>query len=78
VAFIVNVRVVENKVNSHVGRVMVVNVISQTRVPGMMLNKKSMNLPSVPHTFFFALSLPIPAEIVCSAAEVAYWATELG
>ncbi len=53
----VKVRVVENNVNSHVGSVMVVNVISQTRMPGMIFNTKSTNLPNAPHMLGFALPL---------------------
>lgn len=55
VAFMVKVRLVENNVNSHVGSVMVVNVMSQTRQPGMILNTKSTNLQNAPHMLGFAL-----------------------
>ena len=41
VAFIVKVRVVENKANRNVGIVIVVNVISQTNVPGIALAARS-------------------------------------
>ena len=57
VAFMVKVRLVEKNVNSHVGSVMVVNVISQTRMPGMILNTKSTNRQNAPHMLGFALPL---------------------
>ena len=37
VKFIVKVKLMENNVNSHVGSVIVVKVISQKSAPGMML-----------------------------------------
>lgn len=55
-----NVRLVENKVNSHVGSVMVVNVASQNRVPGMMVTAKRTNLPRAAHKVVDPVS-PIPA-----------------
>lgn len=47
-AFIVTVKVVENRVNSHVGNVMVVNVINQYKIPGMTFIKTRVNRPSKP------------------------------
>jgi len=37
VAFIVTVKLVEKRVNSNVGMVIVVKVITQYRIPGMMV-----------------------------------------
>lgn len=46
VKFMVMVRLMENRVNSHVGRVIVAKVMSQYRTPGMMLKRKSIHCPS--------------------------------
>ena len=46
VKFMVNVRLMENRVKSHVGRVIVVKVINQNSNPGIMLKKNSANRPS--------------------------------
>jgi hypothetical protein len=46
VKFMVKVKLMENSVKSHVGRVMVVKVISQKRRPGMILKMKSTDRPS--------------------------------
>jgi len=48
VKFIVNVNVVENSVNSHVGKVIVVNVINQYRMEGIVLNAKRTRCPRAP------------------------------
>lgn len=44
----VKVRLVENSVKRKVGMVMVVKVMSQYRIPGMTLMRKSIILPNVP------------------------------
>jgi hypothetical protein len=44
----VNVNVVENSVNSHVGKVIVVNVINQYKIEGTVLNAKRTRCPRVP------------------------------
>ena len=49
VAFIVNVSVEENKVNSHVGSVIVVKLAIPSKVLGTIFMKKSINLPTLPH-----------------------------
>ncbi len=46
--FIVNVKLVENKVNSHVGKVMDVKVISQYKTLGITLKTKTIMRPSKP------------------------------
>jgi hypothetical protein len=45
VKFIVKVKLMENNVNSHVGSVIVVKVISQKSAPGMMLKSDKTSLP---------------------------------
>jgi hypothetical protein len=45
VKFIVKVKLMENNVNSHVGSVIVVKVISQKSAPGMMLKSDKTGLP---------------------------------
>ena len=47
VAFIVNVKLVENNVNKKVGVVIVVNVISQYSMPGMILMMNRIILPDI-------------------------------
>jgi hypothetical protein len=42
VKFIVNVRLIENRVKSHVGKVMETKVISQYSIPGITFNMASM------------------------------------
>ena len=49
VAFMVKVKLVENKVKRKVGIVMVTNVMSQYRIEGMTLIRASVNLPNVPN-----------------------------
>ena len=44
----VNVRVVENSVKSHVGRVIVVNVMDQYKMEGIALNMKRIRCPRAP------------------------------
>ena len=54
VKFIVKVKLMENNVNSHVGSVIVVKVISQKSAPGMMLKSdrtgrpKEVNMDEMP------------------------------
>lgn len=43
-ALSVNVKLIENMANSHDGKVRVVKVISQYRIPGMTFNRKRMKL----------------------------------
>jgi hypothetical protein len=50
VKFIVNVRVVENSVKSHVGRVIVVNVMDQYKILGIALNMKRISRLRPPRT----------------------------
>jgi hypothetical protein len=50
VKFIVNVRVVENSVKSHVGRVIVVNVMDQYKILGIALNMKRIRRLRPPRT----------------------------
>jgi hypothetical protein len=45
VKFIVKVKLMENSVNSHVGRVMVAKVINQKSRPGMMLKSNRTDRP---------------------------------
>jgi len=44
----VNVRLVENNVKRKVGIVIVMNVMSQYRIPGMTFIRKSVILPNIP------------------------------
>lgn len=48
VKFMVNVKLVEKSVNSHVGREIEVKVISQKRRPGITLTKSSIKWPTQP------------------------------
>lgn len=43
----VKVKLIEKRVKSHVGSVIVANVISQKRKPGMMLRRKYVQCPTV-------------------------------
>ena len=45
VKFIVKVRLIEKSVKSHVGRVIVVNVINQKSRPGIMLSRSIIKRP---------------------------------
>jgi len=47
VAFIVTVKLVENRVKRKVGNVMVVNVMIQKRIPGMTLIRKMIIRPKL-------------------------------
>ena len=48
VKFIVNVKLVEKSVKSHVGREIDVKVMSQKRTPGITLSKSSIKWPTQP------------------------------
>jgi hypothetical protein len=48
VAFIVTVKLVENRVNRNVGMVIVVKVITQYRMPGMIVIRYNVILPNEP------------------------------
>lgn len=50
VKFMVKVKLMENNVKSHVGRVMVAKVINQKRRPGMMLKTNRTDRPSEANT----------------------------
>jgi hypothetical protein len=69
VAFMVNVRLVENNVKRRVGIVMVVKVTIQSRVFGRIRKKKSVILPNIPIQVVVSFTL-------CSAAAVARAAIE--
>ena len=47
-AFMVKVKLVENKVKRNDGIVIVAKVMSQYRIPGMTLIRTSVNLPKLP------------------------------
>jgi hypothetical protein len=72
VKFIVNVKLMEKSVNSHVGMVMVVKVTTHNKKPGMMLRRNIItprNLPNRP--FVRCSSCPssdawVRMELVCS------------
>ena len=68
VKFIVNVRVVEKRVNSHVGRVIVVNVIVQYSSPGMTRSTASITLPRMPNVEVDAVSIGLMAGTDASRA----------
>lgn len=63
VAFIVNVKLVEKRVNRKVGIVIVQNVISQYRIPGITLIMNRAALPSIAiherEGTAFAISCPV-------------------
>ena len=69
VAFIVKVKLVENKVKRKVGIVMVENVISQYRTPGRAKIKKTIALPNIPSQDFDPP--PVCAEAVSKARPAA-------
>lgn len=61
VKFIVNVRLVENKANSTVGKVMVVNDMIHISIPGITLAIANKACPSKPSHEFESRSLgPMP------------------
>jgi hypothetical protein len=61
VKFIVNVKVVEKRVNSHVGRVIVVKVIVQNKRPGMTRKTANMTRPRMPNVVVDATSTDLMA-----------------
>ena len=63
VKFMVKVKLIEKRVNSHVGNVMVLNVMSQTSAPGTILTRKKTNLPT---------RASIPAALLGSVVRVAF------
>jgi hypothetical protein len=60
VKFIVNVKLMENSVNSHVGSVIVVKVMSQYRAPGITLRMKRSSLPNRPSSEEPCVSPSVP------------------
>lgn len=67
------VKLMLNRVNSHVGSVMVVKVINQKRRPGMTLRRKRISCPTRPKK---DEGLPSGSDIVgeaCTNAEVVAW-----
>lgn len=71
VAFMVKVRLVENRVNRNVGTVIVVKVMSQYRMPGMTFMRKSVILPNIPSHDLEVCPSSCPEPVATASVEAA-------
>ena len=72
VKFMVNVRLMEKRVKSHVGSVMVVNVTIQYKRPGSTMRTVRITRPSRPNVDGEAASAALMAEMEACSASVAF------
>lgn len=70
VAFIVTVRLVEKRVNKNVGMVIVVKVITQYKIPGMIVIRYSVILPNDPSQVFWVFTSSVDAAVAKANGEV--------